>query len=162
MRALPGGPTPIDMAANAALLVGLTWGLHEDIDRLLPRFPFKYADYNFYRSAQHGLDATLLWPTATCGNSPREIKAKQLILDTLPIAEKGLEGLGVSTQETKRMLEVISERVRRGNSGARWQRQVLTQLDQKMPRGEALSQLLAIYLEHAETGKPVSDWPLST
>ena len=160
MRALPGGPTPTDMAANTALLVGLTYGLHEDIDRLLPRFPFKYADYNFYRSAQHGLDATLLWPTAACGSSPREIEAKQLILDMLPVAEKGLGGLGVSQVEIERMLEVISERVRRGISGARWQRHVLMQLDQQMPRREALSQLLALYLQHAGTGKPVSEWPL--
>lgn len=161
MRALPGGPTPIDMAANTALLIGLTCGLREDIDRLLPRFPFNYADYNFYRSAQHGLDATLLWPTDG-GNSPREVQAITLVQEMLPVAKKGLDSIGVSRAETERMLEVISERMRRDTSGARWQRRLLTQLGQRMPRAEALRELLALYLTYAEAGKPVSEWPQST
>ena len=161
MRALPGGPTPIDMAANTALLIGLIYGLREEIDRLLPRFPFRYADYNFYRSAQYGLDATLLWPTDG-GNSPREVEANGLVQEMLPIAEKGLDGIGVSQAETERMLRVISERVRRSMSGARWQRNLIVRLDERMPRSEALKHLLAAYLRHAETGEPVSEWAQST
>jgi gamma-glutamyl:cysteine ligase YbdK (ATP-grasp superfamily) len=71
LRAFGGGPTPIDMAANAAFLIGMMAGLRSEIAYLLPRLPFRYAEYNFYRAAQHGLDAVLLWPTAR-GNSPRE------------------------------------------------------------------------------------------
>ena len=159
MRALPGGPTPVDMAANTALLIGLTFGLRQNIDYLLPRFPFKYADYNFYRSAQDGLDAMLLWPT-TDGNSPREVRASELLEQMLPVAEQGLEIIGVSRFEREQMLNIITERLRRGISPARWQRQVLTQLDNKMSRPQALRRLLQLYLQHAATGKPVSEWAL--
>lgn len=159
MRALPGGPTPVDMAANTALLIGLTFGLRQDIDHLLPSFPFKYADYNFYRAAQDGLDATLLWPAAR-GTSPREISARQLIEETLPVAERGLEIIGVHRDEREQMLGIISKRVLRGITGARWQRQVLSQLDDKMSRPLALSRMLQLYLERASAGQPVSEWSL--
>lgn len=160
MRALPGGPTPIDMAANTALLIGLTFGLRQDIDHLLPRFPFRYADYNFYRSAQDGLDAMLLWP-ATCGNSPKEVRVSELLKEMLPVAQRGLEIIGVTQSEREQMLGIISERLRRGLSGARWQRQVLARLDQRMTRPQALNRLLELYLDHAASGQPVSEWAIS-
>ena len=55
MRALPSGPTPLDMMASAAFLIGISIGLRDRIDQLIPAFPFEYAEYNFYRAAQFGL-----------------------------------------------------------------------------------------------------------
>lgn len=157
MRALPGGPTPVDMAANTAFLVGLAIGLRQEIDDFLPKFPFKYADYNFYRAAQYGLDAQLLWPSAG-GKSPREISACKLAEDMLPVARTGLDTLGVSDEDSDRMLGVISNRLQHRVSAARWQRKVLAQLDTRMSRPEALKRLLQLYLDCAETRKPVSEW----
>ena len=61
MRALPAGPTAVDMVANAALFIGLAEGLRPQVDTLLPALPFSLAEYNFYRAAQHGLEARLVW-----------------------------------------------------------------------------------------------------
>lgn len=157
MRSFAGGPTPIDMAANAALLIGLSFGLIPEIDHLLPGFPFRYADYNFYRAAQHGLRATLLWPTR-CANSPREVRANDLLAEMLPVAEHGLQTLGVAKDEISKMLGVIHRRLERGVSAATWQRRVLKQLDARMSRPDALRHLLELYLHNAESGQPVSEW----
>ena len=51
MRALPAGPTAVDMVANAAFLIGLAEGLRPHINELLPGLPFPRAEYNFYRAA---------------------------------------------------------------------------------------------------------------
>jgi hypothetical protein len=74
LRALPSGPTLPDMLANAAFLLGLTLALREDVEWMLPAFPFEHAHRNFYRAAQHGLDATLLWPVPDAP-SPQPIRA---------------------------------------------------------------------------------------
>mgnify|MGYP001813965731 CR=1 FL=1 len=59
-RAMPAGPTPIDMAANAAFIVGATLGIRDKMKYIMPALPFRYAEYNFYRAAQRGLSARLL------------------------------------------------------------------------------------------------------
>jgi hypothetical protein len=56
MRALPAGPTVIDMLANAAFLIGLSLWLAGQDERWTYALPFERADHNFYRAAQHGLD----------------------------------------------------------------------------------------------------------
>ncbi len=89
MRALPAGPSAVDMTANAAFLVGLVLGMRDRINDLIPALPFQYAEYNFYRAAQHGLDAQLLWPTLQ-PISPRERSVRDLIEEMLPLAAAGL------------------------------------------------------------------------
>ncbi len=95
LRALPSGPTPLDMAANAAFLVGLIFGLAPEIDHLTTRLPFALAEYSFYRAAQNGLDATLLWPSEV-PPGPREVPAVQLAQELLPVAEAGLAKAGIA------------------------------------------------------------------
>src|SRR5690606_37175939 len=51
MRALPAGPTVVDMMANAVLMIGLTKSMQPDIDQLMPALPFDYCTRNFYRAA---------------------------------------------------------------------------------------------------------------
>ncbi len=50
------------MMANAAFALGLAKGLEQRIDDLLPGIPFAIATHNFYRAAEHGMDARLSWP----------------------------------------------------------------------------------------------------
>lgn len=157
MRAFPGGPTSIDMAANAAFLVGLGLGLRPGIDDRLARFPFRYADYSFHRAAQHGLDARLLWPS-DCGNSPHETTVRELFFELAPLARAGLISVGVDADEADEMLAVVEHRVRAHQTGASWQRIVLQRLDQAMPRDEALIALLQAYLDRSRSGKPVAEW----
>lgn len=86
-RALPAGPTSIDMIANAAFAIGLATGLQDDINELIAYIPFEFAQYNFYRAAQYGLDAKILWPNKN-KYQPQEIDIKQIISKLLPTALK--------------------------------------------------------------------------
>jgi hypothetical protein len=119
--------------------------------------PFRHAEYNFYRAAQHGLDAILLWPT-TRGNSPREAPVRELCHEYLSVAAAGLGALGVAAGDIDTMLGVIRDRLDRDLSPARWQRHLLDRLDANMPRPDALRRLLEIYMAEAATRRPMSQW----
>ncbi len=157
MRALPAGPTARDMVANVAFLIGLSIGLREQIHDLLATFPFEYAHSNFYRAAQHGLDAILLWPSDAYP-SPREVSARQLVEKLLPVSEKGLITLGVDRAEANKMLSVIRHRLKTGMTGARWQRAMLDRLETDWSRKKALLFMLEAYLENIQRGDPVAEW----
>jgi hypothetical protein len=159
-RALPAGPTPADMAANAALLIGLTAGLAERAERFVETFPFQYAELNFYRAARDGLDAHLLWP-ASSAPSPREVPVGALLAELLSTAYLGLDTLGVDPAESARLLGVIGERLACGVTGARWQRRTLLAHEGRggMPRRAALARMFAAYAAHSARGRPVHEWP---
>jgi gamma-glutamyl:cysteine ligase YbdK (ATP-grasp superfamily) len=158
MRALPAGPTTVDMLANTAFLVGLALGLAPRIDTTLTRFPFEQAKQNFYRAAQAGLDAEICWPDAT-GQVRRE-NAGALIPKLLPIAREGLLEAGVASGEADAFLTVIEERVAARQTGATWQRRVLENLEAHDERRHALAAMLERYLVHSEAGDPVHTWPI--
>lgn len=159
LRALPAGPTLADMLANAAFLLGLTLALRERAAELLPAFPFEYAHRNFYRAAQHGLAATLLWP-APAAPSPEPVPAAALVARLLPLAQAGLVAAGVDEDEAARALAVVAARAASGRTGAGWQRRALARLEQAgASRDEALAGLVARYRAEAASGRPVHEWP---
>jgi hypothetical protein len=155
-RALPSGPTPVDMMANAAFLVGLTVGLRDSVKRLLPAFPFRYADYNFYRAAQSSMDAELIWPTLD-ETSPRAVNAVSLGRELLPVAEEGLAMIGVSGEESARLLGLIRDRLDMRLTPCGWQRRIVEDMGE-IPRDHALRDLVAIYFAKFSTGKPITAW----
>lgn len=157
MRALPAGPTPLDMVANAAFLVGLTAGLARTINDLLPGLPFTIAEWNFYRAAQLGVDARLAWPS-TVSPSPVERSVTQLVHELLPVAEAGLESLGVDDHEATRLLRVIRERALSGQTGARWMRAGLDRARRIHGMPGALADVVEGYVARATTGRPVHEW----
>lgn len=157
LRSLPSGPTPIDMMAGAAFHVGLARGLRDRIAELLPGFPFEYAHWNFYRAAQEGLDARILWP-GTEAPSPLERPVRDLIPELLPVAEEGLHLLGVEDGESKRLLAIIDARVKCSITPAKWQRDCLDRLERSMGRQDALAAMLAAYLGEADSKLPVHEW----
>lgn len=156
LRALPSGPTPIDMMASAAFLVGLVIGMSKNVNELLPAFPFRYADFNFYRAAQSGLDAELLWPLLNA-TSPEETVARDLCRKLLPLADEGLEIIGVDSDERSQLLGIIRDRLDRNITPAAWQRRTLARFG-GMPRTDALQRLVEEYLTMVATGKPVTEW----
>ena len=159
MRALPAGPTAVDMVANAAFLIGLAEGLRPHINELLPGLPFARAEYNFYRAAQHGLDAKLLWPQL--GRSDyRERGVTEILGGLLPVARDGLEAIGVAPAEARHYIGIIEQRLQRRQTGALWQRRMLAQLCKTQPLQEALHELLEVYMVHSESNLPVAEWPL--
>jgi gamma-glutamyl:cysteine ligase YbdK (ATP-grasp superfamily) len=158
MRALPAGPTPIDMAANAAFMVGLTRAL-ADQEWMTMALPFRLADANFYRAAQYGLETELLWP-AERPPSPRPRRAARLVPELVEVAHAGLIAAGVDAAESDMMMAVIAERAERGITGARWQLRTLESLEPRLDREDALVAMVNRYLENAATGEPVHRWPL--
>ncbi len=157
MRALPAGPTPLDMAANAAFLIGLTVGLSSRVDDLLSGLPFALAEWNFYRAAQHGVDARVVWPTATAP-SPVERSVSTLARELLPVAEEGLNSLGVEEEEITRLLRVIRERIESRQTGARWMRAGLDRARRTHDVPAALADVVEGYVARAATGRPVHEW----
>ena len=160
MRALPAGPTVVDMLANAAFLLGLTLALAPDAAATTRRFAFQQAHHNFYRAAQFGLGAELAWPLASKRPAPDAPGGPELVHHLLPTARQGLEDAGVLAEEAGQLLSVIQARAATGQTGAAWQRQALAALEPRLGREQALAAMLEHYLEHQRTGEPVHTWPL--
>ncbi len=160
LRALPSGPSVIDMMANAAFLLGLTKGLQKRMTKIPGYMPFKQMNSNFYQAAQFGLDATFDWPKAS-GRSLQRITAASLIEELIPVAEDGLQQLQVKQDEIDNLLACIKGRVEKKMTGARWQLAIVKQLESKMSRKEALQKMISLYLELSDSNKPVHQWPLT-
>ena len=158
MRSLPAGPTRPDMLANIAFLVGLGLGLAPQAARWTRELPFAVAEHNFYRAAQHGLDAELTWPRP--GGRPRPVPARELVPELLEIARRGLGDSGIDAAESEPLLDLVAQRAACGQTGAAWQREVLTRLEPPLGRERALGAMMRRYLEHAETHQPVHQWPV--
>lgn len=158
-RALPSGPTPADMFANGALLAGLAVGLAPRMDELIPALPFTYAERNFYRAAQSGLGATLLWPSRMAP-SPREREVAPLLAELLPCADDGLAALGVDAADRAAALGIIERRLALGLSPARWLRRRFAALCRRQPGLAALGEVTRDYADLAATGTPLHEWPV--
>ena len=159
MRALPSGPTVVDMLANAAFLLGLTLAMAPSADGWVPRMAFQQAHDNFYRAASVGLDAELAWPLGP-GGRMRTLPAAELVPLLLPVARSGLEAAGVLPEEAEELLAVVEARAATGQTGAVWQRQTLAVLAPHLGRERALAAMLKRYLDHQLDGQPVHTWPM--
>jgi hypothetical protein len=158
MRALPAGPTVIDMLANAAFLIGLTLSLASQDQRWTYALPFERADHGFYRAAQQGLSARLSWP-AGHHDQMRTLTAAKLVAELVPAARHGLLQAGVTPAEADALLAVISARAATGQTGAAWQRATLAAARRHHDPERALAVMLDHYLQCTDTGLPVHTWP---
>jgi len=156
-RSLPAGPTVIDMLANMALSIGWAVGLGDSIDEYVARLPFKFAEYNFYRAAQDGLGAKLIWPKKHLGGLD-EHPIADLIEEMLPRARVGLEKIGIDSDEIDRLWTVIEDRFESRRTGAAWQLQTFEAYLEKMSVDEASARMTADYVDHVMEGKPVASW----
>jgi hypothetical protein len=156
LRALPAGPTVIDMVASAAFLCGLAVGLAPVSDTLIHRIAFGQARRNFYQAARHGIDAELLWPSAEAP-SPRPTTIDALLPHLLPIARQGLAEIGVAEAEIERLLGIVAARVDRRITGASWQRAMLRRIGVISP--ECCVRMLARYATLSAEGRPLHEWP---
>ena len=161
MRALPAGPTMIDMLANAAFLIGLSLWVAGQDPQWTYALPFERADHGFYRAAQHGLSAQLTWP-AGHRDQIRTVGAAKLVGELVPGARQGLLQAGVAAAEVDTPLDVISARAACGQTGAPWQRVTLAAAERCHDRERALAVMLDRYLQCADTGLPVHSWPVGS
>lgn len=159
MRALPAGPSIDDMLANAVLLVGLTALMRNTINDLLPSIPFDYCIRNFYRAAEHGLQAKLIWPT-TRQSEPEYHTAEAILQQLLPRIDEPLAAMGCPAEDFMPFLKIAETRLRRRQTGARWQLDKLTRLEQTLSREKALTEMTQQYMTFSHQNLPVAEWPL--
>lgn len=156
-RALPAGPTALDMTANAAFTIGMAAGLAPKIEQYLSRIPFQFAKYNFYRAAKNGIDATILWPQ-NYQNKPVEVPIKKVIDDMLLVANDGLSSLGVEREERDKYLQIIQRRLSTGVTGGSWAKNTLRHLRKSLSNDQACAAMLEIYYQNQLAGHPISEW----
>jgi gamma-glutamyl:cysteine ligase YbdK (ATP-grasp superfamily) len=148
-RVVPAGPSIIDSIANAALYYGLAH--HYSYCEIAPeiQLPFEVARDNFYHAAQYGLDASLIWTDG------KKHPVRHLVLDKLlPLANQGLNDLGINEADTKRYLGIIESRVKNNCNGAAWQRAYVVK------HGADMQALIKAYVERQNSGDPVHEWSL--
>jgi hypothetical protein len=162
LRALPSGPCITDMLANTAFQVGLGYGLVRHIETLTERLDFEDAHRNFYRAAQFGPDADLIWPDGVAGvKAPGgHIRASELTLQLVDVARQGLRDQNVDAEDSDPLLDVIRERAANGQTGAVWQRRMLEHLQTQHDQQTALAMMVERYLELSTEGIPVHRWPI--
>ena len=153
-RLLPAGPTPADMAANAAFFYGIVHSLVHERRPLWSRMSFEQAAETFQQSARWGLEARVRWPKVG------RIRVADLLQEHLiPQAMDGLRALGADPAVAEHYGGILSERARTGRNGARWQIDTVTSLELRgASRPEALAEMTRRYRAEVDTGKPVHAW----
>jgi CBS domain-containing protein/gamma-glutamyl:cysteine ligase YbdK (ATP-grasp superfamily) len=152
-RALPSGPTIVDEIANTAFFAGLMLALPEEYGDVAKRMAFDEAKGNFFRAARHGLDAQFNWIDG------ETYSASALILDhLLPLARAGLKSAKVAAEDADKYLDIIEERARERQTGARW---ILHSFDALagVPNELRQRRLAATMLEYQKNERPVHKWP---
>lgn len=160
MRVLPAGPSVVDMLANAVLLIGLTHLMKPSINRLIPAIPFAYCARNFYRAAEKGLQAELIWPSEDqC--EPTYYSAESILKRLLPQLPDALQAAGYGRQDFMPYIQVLEERLESGQTGAQWQLDVLNLRQQTLSGEQALQSMLQDYQTNSEQNRPVAQWSVA-
>lgn len=161
LRALPAGPSAIDMLANAAFYIGLAEYYKDKMSQLMPALPFHLAEFNFYRSAQSGLDARIVWPEherSGCQDQP----ILAVLHKSVAYAKQGLRNIRISEEEIERYMSVIQARLDAKQTGASWQKHCVQHYikHEQCSNSEAQQKMLETYTRHSLSNTPVSEWPL--
>ena len=158
MRSLPSGPSLVDMAVNAAFLIGLTIGFRSDVREILPSLPFRYAEYNFYRAAQSGLDAKIIWPDKRQRQSS-EKPIIEVIRWLLPLMDVGLSEIGVDQDEIKLYKQNIEHRLNARITGSSWQVMMLEKYkNEGLSIKDSCKAMTLKYIEQQYNSKSIVEW----
>jgi hypothetical protein len=160
LRALPAGPTSVDMVANAAFALGLTLAAMPEITSWTTMVPFEQARDNFIAAARDGIDATLVSPFNRTGLE--RIGARELALELLDPARQALLDHDVDADDVDDLFELLEGRISSGRTGARWQHHATAVLEPRLGRTRALIAMTDRYIDAMRTGEPVHTWPLPT
>lgn len=159
LRALPAGPTAIDMMANAAFYIGLAEYYKREMPIITAALPFHLAEHNFYRCAQHGLNARLIWPDKNQSEC-KQYPVTEVLKQCLPLAKQGLESINISPAEINRYLPIIERRILSAQNGANWQINTEDKYLNNHSRADSLSLMLEDYIANSQSNLPVAEWPL--
>jgi gamma-glutamyl:cysteine ligase YbdK (ATP-grasp superfamily) len=148
-RPMAAGPTLVDVTANMAFFVGLVaWYLNAE-PAPEQQLPFSCAKQNFYEAARLGLSAHVDWLDG------KRWDLRRLVLEALlPLAQNGLEQLGVRRGEIDRYIGIIEARASSAQTGAAWQCAFVER------HGADFGALVRAYRERSSAGAPVHSWSL--
>jgi CBS domain-containing protein len=155
-RSMPAGPTVIDEIANAALFYGLMAAFAEERVDFRTRMPFESAKENFFAAARFGLKAQFTWL-----DRAQHSAAQLLLEDLIPRARAGLQHAAIDSADIDRYLGILKERVRSGQTGARWLLDSIAGMPEKMTRDLKARNLSSNLLEKQLQGDPVHTWDLA-
>jgi len=168
LRALPAGPAPIDMVANAALAIGLAEGLLDESEALVTALPHALLVQNLEAAAREGIDARLLWPAANTFTLEQR-PLVDILGELLPHARAGLAAAGIDEADADRALTNVERRLERRASGAGWQIRTVERLQRAAGGGatskrrggrqRALRSMFDRYAENVLANVSVADWP---
>lgn len=153
-RVLPSGPSIADEMANAAFWLGCMVGISQDVEDIRQHMAFVDARDNFGKAAKFGLDSKFTW------FHDRKIASRDLVMELLPIARKGLEFRNINEEDINRYLGIIENRAENHTTGARWLLRSFTKLNESSSTDEALSVLTASIIENQKSNTPVHTWEL--
>lgn len=148
-RPMGAGPSLVDVVANMAFYLGLVSWYAQAEPAPEQELPFSSAKQNFYEAARLGLSARVDWLDG------RRWELRRLVLEVLlPLAQSGLEQLGVRRAEVDRYLGVIEARAASAQTGAAWQCAFVDR------HGADFGALVRAYRERSSAGAPVHSWSL--
>ncbi len=148
-RPLPAQPTVPDAVAFEAAFAGLMESLPRR-DHPVRALDWEQAEANFYSAVRNGLNADMHWLNRS-GEETADVR--EICAECLESARDGLELRGVDTQEARRYLRPLRERLDRGCTPARWQHDhVRRSVDEGVPLTEAIWGMQSEYIDRqAET-----------
>jgi CBS domain-containing protein len=129
-------------------------GMPPEMENFWEHTDFRIAKSNFIKAARNGLQTVLHW-------RGKNYAAKALILDhLLPLAEKGLQHVGVADDDIRRYLGVIERRVQSEQTGAQWQQESFRRLRKQLKPSVASRLLVQQMLTYQKEDLPVHEWQL--
>lgn len=152
-RVLPAGPSVLDEIANTAFWLGAMVGMEDQYGDVRGKIEFVDVRDNFAKAARYGIDNTFNW------FGDKKISSTDLFNEVLiPLSRAGLEKRNIVKADIDRYLDVISGRVEKHMTGARWLLKSYTKLKSGAEKELAQTILTSAMLQNQQTNKPVHTW----
>lgn len=151
-RYIPAGPSILDEIANFAYWIGIMRGRPERYDNIGEVMHFKDAKSNFVNAGRNGINSVMVWENKEY--TVRELTEKVM----LPLAQDGLEKVGVDKKDIERLLGVIKGRLT-GQTGAQWMISNYRNLRKSASIDDSLRSITQATFMNQQSDKPVSEWP---
>ena len=148
-RPLPAQPTLRDAVSFQAVFAGLM-ELLPQAEHPVRGLDWETARENFYAASREGLRADIEWITS---DGVTTTATDRIFSELFEGAREGLESRGLSTEQARRYIRPLRERVDRRTTPARWKHDhVAAAVDRNTPLPEAVWAMQSTYVDRqAET-----------
>jgi len=143
-RPLPAQPTIRDAVAFTAVFAGLMESLPRR-EHPVQALDWEQAEGNFYSAVRDGLAADIHWITS---DGEETTAIDEICGECFEFARDGLELRGLSTEEARRYIRPLRERLDRRTTPARWKYDhVCRSVDAGVPLAEAIWGMQSEYID---------------